>query len=139
MPTIRRPEPRAWIVFAIAILVAVVLVQLNDRLVDWVITQDDVMQTPTYVYLLLVPIVVVAMPVIGVSWYLFRVARRTEHFDEFPPPGMWVLKETAVRSGATAKSFARRLRMAGWLMLGMGVAGPIAIFVVVRQVVAGAG
>ena len=61
------------------------------------------------------------------SLELARYALRTFQTDQFPPPGMWVMRRTLVRRGEQAKKIARTLTTLA--LLNVIIAGLAAYFI----------
>lgn len=60
----------------------------------------------------------VTLPVAVLAGYFLRLSRHIGRTGRWPPPGMRVLRDTAVLHGPDAKAHARRLRLLGWVYLG---------------------
>lgn len=74
-----------------------------------------------------VTIVTTALGVTAIAGavYLGRLGARTWWHREFPPPGTWVIRDTRVLSGGTARSVGLALMVAGTILLAVGLALPL--------------
>ena len=54
---------------------------------------------------------------VGISAWLWRLARRIRRADQYPPPGTKVLKDTPVRTGLAAWKIAAKAELAAVLAL----------------------
>lgn len=60
---------------------------------------------------------------VGAGLRLFRLGRRINRADRFPPPGMKVIKNTPVRTGAKARALANLAQVAALLCVVVGTVG----------------
>lgn len=61
-----------------------------------------------------------ALGLIGMGVSLVRLGRRVRRSDRYPPPGMTVLRDTAIRTGPAARRVARSLAAGGVFFLVVG-------------------
>jgi cytochrome c-type biogenesis protein CcmH/NrfG len=73
------------------------------------------------------------LSLVGMGSWFWWLGRRINRADRFPPPGMKVIKDTAVRSGARARTLAHLAQVAALLCV---VAGTMGMWYLYRLAVA---
>lgn len=76
---------------------------------------------------------IVGLGLVGMGGWFWRLGRRINLAGRFPPPGMKVVKETRVRTGAKARARANLAQAAALLCV---VAGTVGMWYVYRLTVA---
>lgn len=117
----RRARRRVlWLGAGATLAGAAVLLALPGWLQGWT---DTLLERPPHErvraarYLAAAGTAALAAPVAVLGAYFLRVGGRVARAGRWPPPGMRVLRDTAVLHGADARAHARRLRALGWVWL----------------------
>ncbi len=71
--------------------------------------------------------IILAIVTIAAALYLGRLGLRTWRHAAFPPPGTWVIRDTRVLTGGAARALGMALLIVAGVLLGLGVALPIAV------------
>ncbi|HHE39271.1 MAG TPA: hypothetical protein ENL20_11965 [Candidatus Cloacimonetes bacterium] len=70
---------------------------------------------------------------LGLCFYLYRLGTSILKSEQFPPPGIKVIKDTKLETGRKARSRGRMLQVLSILFLMMGVLVPITVSLILRN------
>ena len=99
-------------------LLLVAFTRYRIPLSDWVLAGPGSSALRVKLVFLLVPALLLA-PLIALAVYLWALGGRVVRAREFPPPGLWVIRDTPIVTGERAVSRGRLLKV---LALGCGIA-----------------
>lgn len=130
---IQRADPRARraafrIVAAAAIAGTVVVVALEWRREDvqrWLLEHGSFLAR--HPELVAAGALALMLPLAGAAAYLWRLGTRIVRAERLPPPGVAVVRDTAVLTGRPAVARGRLLRLLAVLLGGAVIAGPTAL------------
>lgn len=74
---------------------------------------------------------------VGMAVSLMRLGRRIRRSDRYPPPGMLVLRDTPLRTGAAARRMARSVTAGGVFFLVMGTLGMAFLYWLAARILEG--
>ncbi|GAB4537786.1 MAG: hypothetical protein Tsb0020_52250 [Haliangiales bacterium] len=127
VPANRKARIAAAALFIVAIPVAIAMsswlgepMQLDPP--------DDVRAAQARVELLLTIITAMGLPMVIGAGFMCRSALRTFASGRFPPPGMWVLVDTPIVTGAKARRKGRLLILLAVLMVAVVIAIPVMLW-----------
>lgn len=117
MTELRKADPEArrqalLIVVAgalVGVLCLLAIERYRDPLLDW-ISAEPAASAQRFRRVLLAAAALLTLPLLGIAAYLWALGRRIEAAAAFPPPGMRVIRDTPVVSGASAVSRGRWLK-----------------------------
>ena len=123
----------ALVVVAVAfILVAAIGAPYLERLNEWIGDEPD--KALERVDTMIAWLAVLSIPLLFVSVFTCRSGLRALASERFPPRGMWVVVDTPVVTGRTARFRGRMMFFAGLLMGIIAVGFPVALWYVIHSV-----
>lgn len=106
------------IVLSVSALVTFGLEHYQSRLRDWIVSDPEALPQRVKAVLLVFAVFLLA-PLLALGVCFWSLGHRVLHAREFPPPGLRVIRDTAVVTGERAKFRGRLLKM---LALASGIA-----------------
>ncbi|MDY0165218.1 MAG: hypothetical protein RBS80_01655 [Thermoguttaceae bacterium] len=135
MPEIMRADPRQrkLAVFLILTIMAgggIMLWWLDRRLdvIDRLAEENLPAAAEKALSLVVTAVVFMGVTLVGTGLYLFRLGVQINRAGRFPPPGMKVIRNTVVRTGARAELLANMALVASLLAVLVGTVGMWYVF-----------
>ena len=149
-PYTRMPDPenkaavepastKARIITAVLLVIMGIAVFFAERLFDtagaWIAEDPEKALERFNIFIILVAAMSVPLLVVGIL--SIHNGARTLATNRFPPPGMWVLVDTPIESGAKARRQGRLFQVGGILLCVIAVGFPIALWSIVHSIASG--
>ena len=135
---IQKADPRArrkaLVLLIIATIIGAIVILLLESqlsmLEQW-ISDDPGVAFERLELTLAVLAVVVAVPLLGLAAYIWRLGARVIKTERFPPPGMAVIRDTPALTGTAARLRGRLIQAFAVIFALMAFALPIALWQIV--------
>ena len=128
------PEKRRNLILAcvIACVAGGVLIVVYDMLLSWAARDAGV--EVQRVNVVIGSLLLLAIPVIAISRTIWMAGRDVVRTQRYPPPGMKVIRDTVVVTGAKARGYGSLMQVMSILFVVLSFAVPMVLWVLVWEV-----